>query len=506
MKNILKRLPSKLFAAVATVAILAGVASSALAGFGPDRPTRQWTEAENGFDYVTFNSYTGVPLGIGDERNFVRGVQVGRDSTWSDPVNNVNNDAEVEVKMYVHNNANPNLNDAPGNPGVAKNVTVRAALPTGSAQAQQITGYIKADNAQPGEIFDTLDMTGSNSGFFEIAYVPGSAKMFNHETGQTTALADTLVTTGVNIGDQKGCFQYLREVTFRVKVKMPSWATEKVARINGEDATKWRKAVNAKAGDKVDFRIWFKNAGTTQLNNVAVADQLPKFMTVVPGTVKLYNNNYPSPNGYTYPDSAIQKDGTQVNVNIGSYVAGADAYVVFTAQVENNNTLKCGVHQLVNLVSTTPEGYGAASDKAYINIVNDKKCEGEAPSFVCESLTVEKLGGRKVRATVKAPASGATLKTVTFNYGDGSTPKVTNSLVDEYEYKTDGTFKITASVTFTVNGADKTVTSDACVQTVTFGPEVLPSTGAGSLIGLFAATSVAGGVAHNVISRRRAAN
>lgn len=37
-------------------------------------------------------------------------------------------------------------------------------------------------------------------------------------------------------------------------------------------------------------------------------------------------------------------------------------------------------------------------------------------------------------------------------------------------------------------------------------PTTLPKTGAGEVIGLFAATSVAGGIAHNVVSRRRAAN
>jgi uncharacterized repeat protein (TIGR01451 family) len=502
MKNFFKRLPKKVIVAVASFALVAGIASQALAGFGPNRPTRVWSAAENGFDYVTFNSFTGVPNGIGDERNFLRGVQVGRDNVWSDPVSNVNNDAEVEVKFYIHNNADSDLNDAPGKPGVAKNVTVRATLPTGSAQAQQITGYINADNATPNQIFDTLDLTGSNSGFFELAYVPGSAKLFTN--GQPTALSDSLVTTGVNIGDQKGCFEYVREVTFRVRVKMPSYATQKTARLNGEGSDKWRQTVNAKVGDKIDYRIWFKNAGTTQLNAVKVVDQVPPQMTVVPGSVKLFNNNFPVPNGFTYPANAIQDNGKQINVDIGSYLPGGDAYVVFTAQIKDLAELKCGVQQLINVAYTTPQGYGAASDKAFVNIINDKKCETDKPSYVCESLTVDKIGGRKVRATVKAPVSGnAKVKTVTFNYGDGSTPKVTTNLVDEYEFKADGTFKITATINFTVDGADKIVTSDNCSKMVTFSTTTtLPNTGAGSVIGLFALVTVAGAVAHNVLTRR----
>ncbi|MBA2279161.1 DUF11 domain-containing protein [Candidatus Saccharibacteria bacterium] len=505
MKRYIKLLSKQLFVAAATVAIVAGVAANTFAAFGPSRETRAWTSNENGFDHVTFNSFTGVPNGIGDERDFLRGVQVGRDSVWSDPVTSVNNDTEVEMKIYIHNNADSALNDQPGNPGVAKNVTVRTALPTGAAQAQQVTSYIKADNARPGEIFDTLDLTGSNSGFFELSYIPGSAKL--HTGTQVSALSDTLVTTGVNIGDQKGCFEYVREITFRVKVKMPSYATQKTVRNHGEDSTKWREVANTKIGDKVDWRIWFKNSGTTQLNAVKVVDNLPPHVRVVPGSVKLYNGNYPVANGgYTYPASAVQNDGKQVNVDIGAYLPGGDAYVVFTTEVLNDKEIACGYQQLANVAYTTPEGYGALNDSARINVINDKECAG--PSYICESLTVDKIGGRKVRATVKAPVSGnAKVKTVTYNYGDASTAKVTDKLVDEYEYKADGTYKITATVTFTVNGADKVVTSDNCAKMVTFTTtptKELPKTGAGSIVGLFAATSLVGAAAHNVISRRRA--
>ncbi len=505
MKNAFKLLKKQIFTAVATVALVAGMASSALAGFGPNRTTRAWTPQENGFDHVTFNSFTGVPNGIGDERDFLRGVQVGRDSVWSDPVNNVSNNAEVEMKIYIHNNADAALNSVPdgqgGFKGIARNVTVRAALPTGMAQSQQVTSYIKADNAQPGEIFDTLDMTGANSGFFELAYVPGSAKL--HNGSQVSALSDSLVTSGVNIGNQNGCFEFVREVTFRVKVKMPSYATQKTVRNNGEDSSKWREVANTKIGEKVDWRIWFKNSGTSQLNAVKVVDNLPPHVTVVPGSVKLYNGNYP--NGFTYPDSAIQNNGTQVNVDIGAYAPDGDAYVVFTTVINNDEAIACGIQQLANVAYTTPQGLGALNDSARVNVVNDKECKG--PSYICESATVDIVKGRKVHTTVKAPVSGnAKVKTVTYNYGDGSTAKVTDKLADDYEYKNDGTYKITTTVTFTVDGTDKAVTSDNCAKVVSFGstPKTLVKTGPSSVVGLFAATSVIGAAGHYLVNRRRA--
>lgn len=497
MKNLIKRLPMKAFVAVATLAVVAGVATSAMAAWGPDRTIRQWTEAEDGFDYVTFNSYTGVP-GIGDERDFVRGVQVSRDSVWTDPVTDVNNDAEVEVKMYIHNNANPDLN-ASGE-GVAKNVNVRAELPAGLEQAQQITGYVSADNAQPQEIFDTLDLTGSNGGFFELEYVSGSAKL--HTNGNVTALSDNLVTTGVNIGDQKGCFQYIREVTFRVKVKMPSYATQKTARLKGEDSTKWRKVVNAKPGDEVEWRVWFKNSGTSNLTSVKMVDQLPSYTNVV-GNVEMDKGV----NTVAYGNDAVQNNGRQINIDMGDFHPGDDAFVYFTTKIQNAEELECGVHQIANTAYTTPEGLGALNDSASVNVFGKEDCEDEKPGYVCESLTVEKLGGRKVKATVKVATSGdAQFKSVSFNYGDGSTPKMTSNKSDEYTYAKDGTFNITTKVTFTVEGKDRVVEDKVCTKVVTFGttpePE-LPSTGAGSVVGLFAATSAFGAVAHNVVNRRR---
>ena len=418
MKKFIKGLSKKVVAVVATAVLVTASVPTAFAAFGPSgRPTRAWTAAEDGYDHVVFNSFTGVPNGIGDERDFLRGVQVGRDSVWSDPVANVDNDAEVEMKIYIHNNADASINDIEGQPGIARNVTVRADLPDGSAQTQQTTAYIAADNAQPKEIFDTLDVTGKDNGYFELDYIEGSAKMYNHENGQTTAIADTLVTTGVNIGDVKGCFEYVREITFRVKVKMPGWMTQKAARLSTESSDKYRKEVNAKIGDRVEWRIWFKNSGTSSLKNVKLVDDLPSHMTVVPGSIKL--TNAALPNGYTYPDTAIQKDGRQINIDIGSYAAGADAYVRYATTINNAEILRCGAHQVINVVYTTPEGYGAGSDKAKVNVIGKDKNSAE-----CKDVPV-------------------------------------------------------------------TTTKE------------LPKTGPASLIGLFAATSVAGGAAHNFVTRRR---
>ncbi|MEK7602957.1 MAG: PKD domain-containing protein [Patescibacteria group bacterium] len=507
MKGLLKRVPKMLMTAVMTMAILAGVATTALAGFGPNRTTKAWSPNVDGFDHVTFNSFTGVPNGVGDERDFIRGVQVGRDNKWSDPVNGVTQGAEVEAKIYIHNNADARLNSQPGQPGVAKDVKVKVELPKGSAKTQQAKATISASNALPKDVFDTLDMTGANGGFFEIAYVPGSAKL--HRGGKTTALGDNLVTTGVNLGDQKGCFDFIEEVTFRMKVNMPRYTIQKEVRHEGGTSNDWKENVNIDNNKRVEWLITFKNTGATELKHVKIVDEVPVGLTVVPGSVKLINGNYPS--GFTYPDSAIQANGRQVNVDIGNYNPGILAYVLFKTNA-TPTAEQCGKINLVNKAFSTPEGYGAIWDTASVDVNTGKECKG--PTFSCKSASFASLGGRKIRVTITPSMSGnVKVKSFTYDFGDSSVSKVVTDKANfEHDYAADGTYSVKTSVTFVVDGKDKTVTSDSCAFTVTFKgdkpvtppttPPTLPNTGAGDVIGVFAAVTVAGSVAHRVFTRR----
>jgi hypothetical protein len=181
MKNFFKKItqPKTLLAFGAAVAVTAVLGTAAVATFGPDRPTREWTATETGFDYVTFNSFTGVPNGIGDERDFLRGVinEDGGSANWSDPVNDVKNQDIVTAKIYIHNNADVDLNDAPGQPGVARDVNVQIDIPSGLKADHEVKSSISASNAQPQVVFDTLDIDSINDSLFQLSYVPGSAKM-----------------------------------------------------------------------------------------------------------------------------------------------------------------------------------------------------------------------------------------------------------------------------------------------------------------------------------------
>lgn len=388
MKRIFQHLPKKLLALVTGLVLVTGLAAPAIASFGPDRPTKAWSSGIAGFDHVTFNSFTGVGNGIGDERDFMRGVQVGRDSVWSDPVSNVTQDSEVEAKIYIHNNADGALNDQPGNPGVAKNVTVRVAIPTGTKQTQEVTSYIAADNAQPKEIFDTLDINGANSGFFGLQYEPGTAKLHEQNgtsTTLTSAQENALIGSGYNLGDQKGCFDFVKEITFKMKVQMPQYNLQKQVRFAGQGPNDWKESVNAKDGDLLEWSISFKNIGKTQLNNVAIVDQVPVGLDVVPGSVTLYATDFPDGTTDLKPNP-IQANGRQLNINIGNYrplnqselsAGDISAQIIFKTKVNVAAMTTCGANTVVNKAFATPEGFGAISDTAQA-LVN-KECQTPPP-------------------------------------------------------------------------------------------------------------------------------
>lgn len=506
-------LAKKLAAVTLVVAAATTMSVTAISGFGPDRPTKAWDPTVNGFDYVTFNSFTGVGNGIGDERDFLRGSVVGSQNNWSDPVEAAPDQSEVEVKIYIHNNADASLNDS--GDGVARDVNVRVSVPEDSAQSQDLTSWISASNAQPQTIYDTLTVNGENNGYLELDFVPGSAKL--HNGNDVVALSDALFAGGVNIGDQNGCFEYTREITFRVKVNMPNYSISKQVKVTGSEDT-WTETVEADPADTISWLITFNNIGNTELKNVKIVDNIPEGLTVVPGSVKLTNGNYPQ--GYVYPDTAIQADGRQVNVDIGNYNPGILAYVTFRTVYAEAEELECGSVSLRNVAFATPAGYGSITDDSRVNIDTGIECEDPEFELSCEVLDLKAIVGKKdtyrieVKPTVD-PSEAASVKTVEIVITDPSGNKsVSDKLViPSHTFKGEGQHTVDATIEFAIaegydKEADNTVTCKALID-VKEGEKpkeppvtVITKTGPGTNIALIAAVVVASTYAYRVYAGR----
>ena len=460
-------LTKKVVAAVALAVAVVGITGVAIAGFGPDRPTKQWFSGVTGFDHVTYNSFIGIQ-GKGDERDFLEGVQVGRDANWQDPVNNVEA-GEVEVKLYMHNNADTSLNAS--GVGVAKNVTARVEIPGGKTQVKDLKGFIGASNATPTSIFDTLTLTGANGGTFELEPVIGSGKLIENGVVIGTVDVNQLVTTGVNLNDQNGCSQYVREITFRVKTKVASWTLDKQVSPAGKG--QWSKNYAAKPGEKVDYMLNTKNIGNVDLMHIVLGDRLPAGISYDTGSaqilsadtgwkwMKLANDSLftgGSDTGNYGARGPVKADGT---------FDYAQAYIRFTATVAPIAQLNCGHSTLTNLGFAKPEGYGTIQSDATVTV--DRACEVVVVKE-CKALTVAQINRTTFDFTAEANVSNATVTSYVFTAKDKNgnvidTKTVTSSATTAaYHFVKDVAGDYNISV---VINTDKGVATGTCEKMVT---------------------------------------
>ncbi len=503
-------LNKKVFGLVLAVTAVFGVTAAAGAWW-PERPTYT---IQKPADHVTFNSITNNP-NYGDERTFFDAKPASNTSQggFTDKVK-VKDGEEILVRAYVHNNAADNLNGKNfDGKGVAKNTKIRIYLPTAKASALRANAYVSASNATPKEVADTVDFYGDKA--FTLEYVSGSAVAYNNANPKGMKLADSIVNNGAALGYKNpngvfpGCFQYVNIVTIKVKVKMknPGYTIDKTVANPGD--TSWSENVTTKPNATVSYQMHFKNTGNTTLKGVVIRDQLPKGMKVVSGSTVVYYGSDPTPK--PAGNDAIVSNG---GLMIGDYLPGGGAYVRFKATTPKVEDLNCGVNKLKNIAEARV-GSSATADDAFVTV--NKECDHTKPSYSCDALNVSMLGGRKIGAKVQYTAlNGATFKSVTYNFGDGSQNLVTDKTKVEHTYAKDGTYTITAVPSFMVNGKLVTDESEACMKVVTFEsgkpvtppttpttPSELPNTGAGSLLGLFAGATIAGAVGHRLWAIRR---
>lgn len=341
------------------------------------------TPLSDGENYKNSDNYPGQIIfntisdsTIGDEKNFVGARQTdlledGRaegatpDTKWRGNNITVTDEAYYVIRLYVHNN-NPNGKDA-----VAEDTRVKFNIPNGTStevqnddgsvkQQIQVNGFISSSNATPSVYWDYVNFNGEIP--FHLDYVYGSALLNNNKTQEEAAtggylddagwtLSDDIVkaenTDGVLIGSDSldgyipGGYEYANYVTIIVRAVFDyEYTVEQKVRLADSD-NDWEDAIEAKAGDKVEFRIEYKNTSSKQQDGVTIKDILPSNLKYVDGTTVLENSSHSK--GATATHNYLVEDGTK----IGSYGSGANAYIYFTAEVVDED-LEAGVNTLTN--------------------------------------------------------------------------------------------------------------------------------------------------------------
>ena len=354
--------------AAATAVVASSCAPAAVSAWGDNaggRPSYNYSEGFysetpvlNSFNYDAENNVT-------DEFNFVSAKATSASNqSWQYDNITVEDNTEYVVKLYVHN-------DVEGT--TAEDLTARFAIANTSDYSASVTGFLNSSNATPTEYYDNVVFSADQK--FHLNYVEGSATLINSGRLNGSVLSDQIIEDGVLIGYDEagklpGCFQYVTYVEIKVVAHYDN-SLEKTVRLEG--ATDWSENVTAKVGDKVEFQIAYVNNSDETVSDVMVKDFLPENLKYVEGSTKIKNANHKSGAVLTDAEGNI----TTTGINIGSYEAGAKAYIIFTAEVVADDE-KCGAQTLTNWANVTVNGEVVDKDSASVNT-----------TFVCADIPEE---------------------------------------------------------------------------------------------------------------------
>ena len=150
------------------------------------------------------------------------------------------------------------------------------------------------------------------------------------------------------------------KVTNKMKTENINFTVATKVRLAGDTDKTWKKSVDAKIGDKVEFQIVYKNTSDARQENVIVDDQLPSNLRYVPGSTWLANGN--NPTGLTMNEDDVVKTG----LLIGHYNPGANAIIRFYAEVVDDD-FTCGKFILRNWGRASTAGK-VIQDSADVNV------------------------------------------------------------------------------------------------------------------------------------------
>ena len=128
--------------------------------------------------------------------------------------------------------------------------------------------------------------------------------------------------------------------------------------VQEEGASAWSKAILlTEVGTRINFRIQFINTKQETVNNVLIRSILPKSLTYVENSTRVYVSN--NVNGVMVSDKIVSETG----INIGSFTAGSNAWIYFSADISTDITNERGNHILRSIIQVN-YGYGTVEDFA----------------------------------------------------------------------------------------------------------------------------------------------
>ncbi|MEK7059727.1 MAG: hypothetical protein AAB971_03155 [Patescibacteria group bacterium] len=323
-------------------------------------------------------------------------------------------------------------------------------------------------------------------------------------------------------------------VTFNSFTNAPNYGDER-AFFDGKDAGVsasggYQDGISVHDGQRIVLRTYIHNNANPNAIGEAAATAKNTRMQVLLPTSKKTNNTAASQvtadnsNPGTVSDTVDFTGGnpftvafdTSAPVQITYRPNGTGDFVTRTvpgAAFANNHTLNANFGDWKGCFN-----YGALVTTTIV-VKMDSTPSPKVPAYTCDAFNITADINRSVKVSTFATTAtnGAVFKNAVLNWGDNSTELTTNNVVGQtHQYSADGTYTITATAHFTVDGKDVTASGPNCAKSVTFTsntpPKVTPpsptptqlvNTGAGSVASIFAAVTAAGAVAYRIVLTRR---
>lgn len=286
--------------------------------------------------YVTFHVKAQFAETINIEVN--KEVKILGTDTWSESVT-AKSGQTVRYRIHVKNTGNATL----------KNLILRDILPTGLSYVKGSTTIVNTAHPKGVALSDNLT-TDSGINLGDYAAGAGAYVYFNAAVNKDVSekcgnslLRNVIQTTAKSeSGKSTGTKEDTADVLVNGKVctENPNFDLQKTVQLDG--GKDWSETVAATAGQKVRYRIQFKNTGDTTLKNVAIRDLLPADMTYVKGSTILYDSA--NTKGKTLADGIVSEKG----IVLGNYAKGAEATVYFYAIVNESLKDSCVASTLTN--------------------------------------------------------------------------------------------------------------------------------------------------------------
>jgi hypothetical protein len=289
--------------------------------------------------------------------------------------------------------------------------------------------------------------------------------------------------------------------------------------------------VSAKDNDVVAFEVYYHDLESPDSGLDATNVRIKATVPTTDATVHSVGATVQADNSNQVNDSTTitTSDDTQLQ-----FIPGT---VTWKHDVGTNASPQWVTQTISDSVVTSPSGAIVDQNEQPSNnfagtIVFEAKVVGETPTpptptYACTILGLTAEANRTVKISNFATTqTNATFSNATIAWGDKTETTSASPIGQTHQYAADGKYTVTATANFNVGGQTKSATSESCTQVVTFSsttpptvtppttppvtppatpaaPTALVNTGPGSVIGLFAATSIGGMALYRRLLARR---